>query len=93
MTTNIQSVHFDADKKLIEFIEKRVEKLTKFHSGIINSNVILKLENSSDTANKIAEIKLHTNNGELFAKKQEKSFEAAVDGAIEALKRQIDKRK
>ncbi|GIV29150.1 MAG: hypothetical protein KatS3mg028_0216 [Bacteroidia bacterium] len=55
--------------------------------------MILKLEKSSDTANKVAEIKLHTNTGDLFAKKQEKSFEAAVDGALEALKRQIDKKK
>ncbi|HPQ08630.1 MAG TPA: ribosome-associated translation inhibitor RaiA [Bacteroidia bacterium] len=93
MTTKIQSVHFDADKKLIQFIEERVNKLTRFHNGIIHSDVILKLENSSDTANKVAEIKLHTNNGDLFAKKQEKSFEAAVDGALEALKRQIDKKK
>lgn len=93
MTTNIQSVHFDADKKLIQFIEKRVNKLTKFHTGIIKSDVILKLENSSDAANKVAEIKVHTNQGDLFAKKQEKSFEAAIDGALEAIKRQIDKKK
>ncbi len=93
MTTKIQSVHFDADKKLLEFVEKRVEKLTRFHSGIIHSDVILKHENASDTANKIAEIKLHTNHGDLFAKKQEKSFEAAIDGALDALKRQIEKSK
>jgi len=93
MTTKIQSVHFDADKKLIQFIEEKVNKLTRFHNGIIHSDVILKLEKSSDTANKVAEIKLHTNNGDLFAKKQEKSFEAAVDGALEALKRQIEKKK
>ncbi len=91
MTTHIQSVHFDADQKLIQFIEERVSKLKKFHSGIIHGDVILKLENSSDTANKIAEVKLHTNNGNLFARKQEKSFEAAVDGAVIALKRQIEK--
>ncbi len=93
MTTKIQSVHFDADKKLVQFIEEKVNKLTRFHSGIIHSDVILKLENASDTANKIAEIKLHTNNGDLFAKKQEKSFEAAVDRALEAIKKQIEKMK
>jgi putative sigma-54 modulation protein len=93
MTTKIQSVHFDADKKLIQFIEEKVNKLTRFHSGIIHSDVVLKLENTSDNANKVAEIKLHTNNGDLFAKKQDKSFEAAVDSAVEALRRQIDKNK
>lgn len=93
MNTHIQSVHFDADQKLLQFVEERVKKLTRFHSGIIRSDVILKLEKSADTANKVAEIKLHTNQGDLFAKKQEKSFEAAVDGALEAIKRQIDKKK
>ncbi|GIV29151.1 MAG: hypothetical protein KatS3mg028_0217 [Bacteroidia bacterium] len=39
MTTKIQSVHFDADKKLIQFIEERVNKLTRFHNGIIHSDM------------------------------------------------------
>lgn len=93
MTTNIQSVHFDADKKLISHIEGKVSKLKTFHEGIISGNVILRVEKGDDNHNKIAEIKLNTPGQELFAKKQCATFEEAVDTACDALKTQIMKHK
>ncbi len=93
MSIDIQSLHFTADKKLLHFIEDKVEKLTTFHDGIIRSEVILKLDKSSDTENKVAEIKIHIAGNDLFAKKQCKSFEEAVDESIEALSRQVKKHK
>ena len=93
MTPKIQSVHFDADKKLIDFINEKVSKLTQFHDGIIGADVILKLEKSSDQANKTAEIKLHIGGNPLFAKKQCVSFEEAIDTTIDALRSQIKKHK
>ncbi|MCC6837356.1 MAG: ribosome-associated translation inhibitor RaiA, partial [Bacteroidia bacterium] len=79
MNVKIQSVHFDADKKLIAFIEERVDKLAHYYDGIISSDVTLRLDKSDDSANKIAEIRLHIPGNDLFAKKQCKSFEEAVD--------------
>jgi len=93
MNIDIQSVHFTADKKLLDFIEEKVEKLTTFHDGIIRSEVILKLDKSDSSENKVAEIKLHIAGNDLFAKKQCKSFEEAVDESIEALSRQVKKHK
>ncbi len=93
MKTNIQSIHFDADKKLIAHIEGKVEKLRTFHEAIISSNVILRLEKGDENQNKIAEIKLNTPGQELFAKKQCSTFEEAVDTACDALKTQIIKHK
>ena len=93
MTVKIQSVHFDADKKLLDFVQERVDKLTHFYDGIIKSEVILKLDKADSTDNKIAEIKLHIRGNDLFAKKQCKSFEEAVDTSIEALKKQVKKHK
>lgn len=93
MTVKIQSVHFDADKKLLDFVQERVDKLTTFYDGIINSEVVLKLDKSESTENKIAEIKLHISGNDLFAKKQCKSFEEAVDTSIDALKTQVKKHK
>ncbi len=93
MTVKIQSVHFDADKKLLAFVEERVEKLTLFYDGIIKSEVILKLDKSDAAENKIAEIKLHISGNDLFAKKQCKSFEEAIDTSIDALKTQVRKHK
>ena len=70
MTLKIQSVHFDADKKLLAFVEEKVDKLTHYYDGIINSEVILKLDKSDAAENKIAEIKVHIAGNDLFAKKQ-----------------------
>jgi len=93
MKTEIQSLHFDADKKLISHIEEKVTKLRTFNENIISTSVILRIEKGSNDKNKIAEIKLHTPGTELFAKKQCSSFEEAVDTACDALKSQIKKTK
>lgn len=93
MTTNIQSVHFDADKKLINFANERVNKLTTYYDGLISSEVVLRLDKSSTDENKLVEIKLHAKGQELFSKKQSASFEESIDLACEALKTQIKRYK
>jgi len=93
MTIKIQSIHFDADKKLIAFIEERVNKLSHFYDGIVSSEVYLKLEKSSNTENKIVEIKLMIPGSDIFASKHNKTFEEAVTGTIDALESQLKKHK
>ncbi|MBK7311700.1 MAG: ribosome-associated translation inhibitor RaiA [Sphingobacteriaceae bacterium] len=93
MTIKIQSVHFDADKKLLGFVNQKVEKLNTFYDGIINSEIILRLDKSNNASNKIAEIKMHGKGHEFFAKKQCASFEEATDQACEALRSQVTKHK
>jgi putative sigma-54 modulation protein len=93
MTINIQSVHFDADKKLLGFVNEKVTKLNTFYDGIINSEIILRLDKSSTSENKIAEIKMLGKGQEFFAKKQCSTFEEATDLACEALKTQVKKYK
>ncbi len=93
MTPKIQSVHFDADKRLIDFINEKVSKLRQFHDGILDSDVILRLDKAEDQNNKTAEIKLHLKGSQLFAKKQCSTFEEAVDTTIDALRTQIKKAK
>ena len=92
MDVNVQSVHFKADQKLIDFCEKRINKLDSFFEGFIGAEVILKLDKDEEHENKVAEIKISVPANEyLFAKKQAKTFEEAVDLAIDALRKQIDK--
>jgi putative sigma-54 modulation protein len=93
MTINIQSVHFDADQKLLGFVSQKVEKLNTYYDGIINSEIILRLDKNSNAENKIAEIKMLGKGQEFFAKKQCASFEEATDQACEALKTQVKKYK
>ena len=93
MQVKIQSVHFTADHKLEEFVEEKLSKLNNRFDQIISSEVILRLEKSATRENKIAEIKLMIPGNDLFAKKRSKTFEEAIDQAIDALKTQINKRK
>jgi len=93
MKVNIQSVNFNVDRGLIDFVEDRINHLEKFYDKIIGSDVYLKLQNTSEKENKIAEIKLLVPGGDLIVKKQGKSFEEGIDLATDSLKRQLNKRK
>lgn len=93
MQVKIQSIHFDADRKLIDFINEKVNKLGHYYDGVTGGEVFLRLEKSKDAQNKIAEIKLQTRKGELFAKRQCKSFEEAVVESTDALRTQVKKHK
>lgn len=93
MKLQTHSVHFDADQKLIDFIQKKANKLETFYDRIIDGEVFLKLENGEAIDNKIVEIKLNIPGNQLFVKEQESSFEAATDKAVGALKKQLQKHK
>jgi len=93
MKIHTESVQFKADQKLHEFIEKKMEKLTAHYDRIINAEVKLRLENSGQVKDKVAEIQLHVPGQSLFAKETTKTFESSVDGAIDNLRRQLSKYK
>ena len=91
MNVQIQSVKFDADKRLIEFVETKMAKLDRFADRSTGAEVILKLDKDHEKGNKIATITLHMPGEDLVACHQSKAFEESVDEAIDALKRQLDK--
>lgn len=94
MIVHVQSVHFDADSKLVEYVTKKVEKLQQYHDRIIKVDVFLILDNVVHTIkDKIAEIRVHVPRADFFVKATSKSFEASFDEAFEALIQQIKKKK
>ena len=93
MKVNTQSVNFTADVKLIDFIQKRMDKLDMYYDKIIQSDVYLKVENTRDKENKIFEAKVSVPGDSFVVKKQCKSFEEGADVAIASLERQLKKRK
>lgn len=93
MNITVQSIHFDADRKLISFIQRRADKLDQFYDQFIGGECYLRLENVEHEANKVTEFKMNIPGNQLFAKGQAKSFEEATDLAIESLRRQINKHK
>lgn len=93
MNVNFQAVNFNVDKKLVDFIQERLDKLEKVYDKIISSEVYLKLENTSDKENKTVEIKVHVPGDEFIVKKTNKTFEEAADLTISSLERVVLKRK
>jgi len=93
MNIQIHSVRFDADKKLIDFVNLKVNKLGQFNDQLLGAEVFLRLDKSDISENKIAEIKISSPTQPLFAKKQSKTFEEAIDQASGALKKQITRQK
>ena len=93
MNINIQSIHFTADSKLLDFIQKKYDKLDSYYDRITSGEVILKLDKAVNAANKIVEVKLHIPGNILFAKHQCASFEEAVDLTTESLSKQLKKQK
>ncbi len=93
MKVNTQSVNFNADQKLINFIQNRMNKLDKYYDKVINSDVYLKVENTSEKDNKIFEVRLSVPGDSFVVKKQCKTFEEGADLAIGTLERQLKKRK
>lgn len=93
MDVKIHSLKFDADQKLIQFIENKVSKFEQVFDNIIEVEVFLRLSKNQNAENKLVEIKISIPGNELFAKKQCKSFEEATDQSVEALRKQIKKHK
>ena len=93
MKVNAQSVNFNADVKLIDFVQNRLNKLELFYDKVVQSDVFLKVENTSSKENKIVEITVHVPKDKYIVKKQCKSFEEAVDAACNSLERKLVKRK
>jgi len=93
MKLQMHSIHFVADQKLINFIQKKSDKLDTYYDQIIDGEVFMRLDKNDKSENKIVEIKLNVPGKQFFAKNQNDSFEAAADDSIEALRRQIKKHK
>lgn len=94
MNVNIQTVHFDADQKLLEYVKKKIEKINTFHDRIIRVEVYLKLDNVvHNIKDKIAEIYVHVPKRNFFVKSSSKSFEESFDNAMDGLVNQIKRKK
>ena len=92
MKVEIQSLHFNADASLVEFINKKMEKLDRFYDKIIGSDVVLSLEQlNTKVKDKLVIITTQIPGNILIAKETSKKFEEAVDLAVESIKKQMEK--
>ena len=92
MKINVHSLKFDADQKLIDYIQKKADKLDRLFPRIIDADVTLRLNNEGNE-NKTVEIKLNIPKNQLFSTEKASTFEAATDDALEGIRRQLKKYK
>lgn len=90
MKLQVHSIHFDADRKLVDFIQRKIDKLETFYDRLVDGEVFLRLNNEG-VENKTVEIKLNLPGNQLFATEKARSFEAAADQATTALRMQLKK--
>lgn len=93
MKITIQALGFTAREELLAFVREKVQKLYNLYDKIIECEIVLTLENSSDRQNKAAQIRLSVPGNDMLASAQSKAFEESAMLAIEGLERQIEKRK
>ncbi|MDH5475377.1 MAG: ribosome-associated translation inhibitor RaiA [Cyclobacteriaceae bacterium] len=92
MKLQMHSIHFNADTKLLDFVQRKVNKLETYYDHMVDGEVFLRLNNEG-IDNKTVEIKINMPGNQIFAKVDAHSFEKATDLTTEALRRQIKKYK
>jgi putative sigma-54 modulation protein len=74
-------------------VEKKMSRLERFESHSTGVDVVLKLDKDSEKGNKLALVTLHVPGADIVSEQRARTFEEAVDLALDAVKRQIEKRK
>lgn len=94
MNVQIQTVHFDADSRLLDHVNAKVEKIRTFYDHIIGVEIYLKLDNlSHQIKDKIAEIKVYVPKHSYFVKQSSKTFEESFDRAFDSMVMQLKRQK
>lgn len=94
MEVKIKAIHFDVSEKLVGFINKKAQKLGRHNENILLVEVTLKVVKPETAMNKEVGIKLVIpGQDDLFASKTADTFEEGVDLSLEALERQLEKKK
>ncbi|KAA9040625.1 ribosome-associated translation inhibitor RaiA [Ginsengibacter hankyongi] len=93
MNITIKTLGFNAKPDLKDFAHDKAGKLSRFYDEIIECEVSFSIDKSSTKENKVCDIKLSIPGNDLLATAQCKTFEEATAQCVDALQRQIEKRK
>ena len=91
MEIRIQSIKFNADVKLLDFVEKKFSRLEKFYDGITGVDVALSLLPEHD--NKNVKVQVGVPGNTIVIEKNAKTFEDAVVECADILKEKLVKEK
>ena len=92
MNIKIHSIKFDATDNLLEFVQKKMDKMDKFFDRVVDGEVYLRLNNEG-VDNKTVEIKINLPGDQFFAESTARSFEKAMEESAHAVKLKLRKHK
>ncbi|MCR5759211.1 MAG: HPF/RaiA family ribosome-associated protein [Bacteroidales bacterium] len=93
MEINLKTLKFDADQKLVDYVNKKVARLEKFFpaGGEQLAEVTLSLGKSPD--NKQAKIQTHIPGADLVIERESQTFEQAITDCVDAMKEKLTRAK
>lgn len=94
MTVHIQALHFEISERLTDFINKKAERLARHYPDIDTFDATLKVVKPETAMNKEVTLRVTMPGSyEMIGNKIADTFEEAVDTSIEAIERQLEKKK
>jgi putative sigma-54 modulation protein len=91
MEIRVQSIKFNADVKLLDFVEKKFSRLEKFYDAVTTVDVALSLLPEHDNKNVKVQVSIPGNT--IVVEKNAKTFEDAVVDCADILKEKLVKEK
>ena len=89
MEIRVQSIKFNADQKLLDFVEKKFSRLEKFYDAVTSVDVALSLLPDHD--NKSVKVQVSIPGSTIVVEKNAKTFEDAVVDCADILKEKLVK--
>ena len=89
MEIRVQSIKFNADQKLLDFVEKKFSRLEKFYDAVTSVDVALSL--LPEHENKNVKVQVSIPGSTIVVEKNAKTFEDAVVDCADILKEKLVK--
>lgn len=91
MEIRVKSLKFDADQKLLDFVEKKVSRIGRFDDAITDVDVVLSLLEKPE--NKNVRLQVQVPGGLQVIERSSRTFEAAVNDCVDAMKEKLTRNK
>ena len=91
MEIRVQSLKFNADQKLLDFIDKKFSRIEKFYDAVTGVDIALSL--LPDHENKNVKVQVSIPGRTIVVEKNAKTFEDAVVDCADILKEKLVKEK
>ena len=93
MTLNTQCINFDIAERLREYINKKTRRYEKLLPASAEMEIRMTVVKPETNMNKETRILVNGFGAELFAQKTCDTFEQGIDECLEAIDKQLEKRK